>query len=106
MQIADGLDKAHRKGIVHRDLNPGNVMLTKSGATRLDCGLAKQASPAVSAPAAIGPESSLEVNTLTAQGTVMGTPHYMAPEQLKGKEADARTDIFSFGTMLYETLTR
>jgi serine/threonine protein kinase len=97
-QIADALDKAHRQGIVHRDLKPGNVMLTKSGVKLLDFGLAKSgeilkgdmsSSPTVS-------------RALTAEGTIVGTMQYMSPEQLEGKEADARSDIFSFGTMLYE----
>jgi serine/threonine protein kinase/Tol biopolymer transport system component len=101
-QIADALDKAHRQGIVHRDLKPGNVMLTKSGAKLLDFGLAKSgeilqggdisSSPTVSQP-------------LTTRGTIVGTMQYMSPEQLEGKDADVRSDIFSFGAMLYEMAT-
>ncbi len=100
-QIADALDKAHRQGIVHRDLKPANVMLTKTGAKLLDFGLAKDekilqgdpdSSPTMSRP-------------LTRQGSIVGTIQYMSPEQLEGKPADARSDIFSFGTMLYEMAT-
>jgi eukaryotic-like serine/threonine-protein kinase len=101
-EIADALDKAHRQGIVHRDLKPGNVMLTKSGVKLLDFGLAK-----VMAPAA--PQSSLTAlptqQGLTQEGTILGTFQYMAPEQLEGKEADGRTDIFAFGAVLYEMAT-
>ena len=104
IEIADALDKAHRQGIVHRDLKPGNIMLTKSGAKLLDFGLAKLRKPAV-----VGAEGYSAATTqsvaLTAQGTVMGTLPYMAPEQVEGKEADARTDIFSFGAIIYEMLT-
>jgi Tol biopolymer transport system component len=105
-EIADALDKAHRQGIVHRDLKPGNVMLTKSGVKLLDFGLAKAMTPPVqsavtSLPTVMG---SREPN-LTQEGTILGTFQYMAPEQLEGKEADARTDIFSFGCVLYEMAT-
>src|SRR5262245_6855568 len=91
IEIADALDKAHRQGIVHRDLKPGNVMLTKSGVKLLDVGLAKAIAPAE-------PPISLTAlptqANLTQEGTILGTFQYMAPEQLEGKEADARTDIF------------
>jgi eukaryotic-like serine/threonine-protein kinase len=104
-QIADALDKAHRQGIVHRDLKPGNVMLTKSGVKLLDFGLAKAIAPA-------GPQSGLTSlptmaggQNLTQEGTILGTFQYMAPEQLEGKEADARSDIFAFGAVLYEMAT-
>jgi len=102
IQIADALDKAHRQGIVHRDLKPSNVMLTKSGVKLLDFGLAKAVAPA-------SQQSSLTAlpthHALTQEGTILGTFQYMAPEQLEGKEADARTDIFAFGCVLYEMAT-
>src|SRR5262249_12749786 len=104
IEIADALDKAHRQGIVHRDLKPGNVMLTKSGAKLLDFGLARlnQGGSDVD-----GQVSELETRAkpLTGQGTMLGTVQYMAPEQLEGKPADARTDIFAFGSVVYEMAT-
>ena len=106
IQIASALDTAHRAGITHRDLKPGNVMLTKSGATLLDFGLAKASAPAIAVMAGAG--GSMLPTTppnLTAQGAILGTFQYMAPEQLEGKEADARTDIFAFGAVLYEMVT-
>jgi Tol biopolymer transport system component/predicted Ser/Thr protein kinase len=103
IQIADALDKAHRSGIVHRDLKPANVMLTKSGAKLLDFGLAKSAAPAVTTTGL----SMLPTTPpgVTAQGTILGTFQYMAPEQIEGLETDARTDIFAFGAVLFEMLT-
>jgi len=102
MQIADALDKAHRAGIVHRDLKPANVMLTKSGAKLLDFGLAKSTVPRGAPGLSMLPTTP---PGLTAQGTILGTFQYMAPEQLEGQEADARTDIFAFGSVVYEMLT-
>ena len=97
------LDKAHRKGITHRDLKPGNIMLTKSGTKLLDFGLAKlqqEAAPAIT-------ESQLPTmkSAMTGEGTILGTLQYMAPEQVEAKEVDARTDIFAFGAVVYEMAT-
>jgi len=103
VEIADALDKAHRQGIVHRDLKPGNVMLTKSGVKLLDFGLAKALAPVSSASSLTALPT--QAPDLTAEGTLLGTLQYMAPEQLEGKEADARTDIFAFGAVLYEMAT-
>jgi serine/threonine protein kinase len=106
LEIADALDKAHRQGIVHRDLKPGNVMLTKSGVKLLDFGLAKAVAPTAGRSGAS--LTALPTQTgkdLTAEGTILGTFQYMAPEQLEGREADARTDIFAFGAVLYEMAT-
>ena len=97
MEIADALDKAHRQGIIHRDLKPSNVMLTKSGVKLLDFGLAKQ--HFMSTPA----ESTLQ--RVSEEGQFVGTIQYMAPEVLQGKEADARSDIFALGLVLYEMVT-
>src|ERR1700740_967007 len=103
IEFSVGLDKAHRKGITHRDLKPGNIMLTKSGTKLLDFGLAKLRGPqtAVANLSALPTEGS----NLTAQGTILGTLQYMAPEQLEGGEADARTDIFAFGAVVYAMAT-
>ena len=102
-QIADALDRAHRQGIVHRDLKPGNVMITKSGAKLLDFGLARTAAATAAVQGAT--EMPTQAKPLTQEGTILGTFQYMAPEQLEGLEADARTDIFAFGALLYEMAT-
>jgi Tol biopolymer transport system component len=102
VEIASALDRAHRAGIVHRDLKPGNIMLTKSGAKLLDFGLAKsRAAVVASAGATLAPTTP----NLTFEGAILGTFQYMAPEQIEGREADARSDIFAFGAVLYEMVT-
>jgi eukaryotic-like serine/threonine-protein kinase len=102
-QIADALAKAHKRGFTHRDLKPGNIMLTKSGAKLMDFGLAKQSGPAPLATALT--EMTADQAKLTSEGSIVGTFQYMAPEQLEGKEADARTDIFALGEVIYEMAT-
>jgi serine/threonine-protein kinase len=112
-QIAEALDAAHKHGIIHRDLKPGNVMLTTGGAGRsgvtsaklLDFGLAKLTAHG-ERPALVGDATAPTMTaSVTASGTILGTPQYMAPEQLEGKEADARTDLWALGAILYEMLT-
>jgi Tol biopolymer transport system component len=103
IEIANALDCAHRRGIVHRDLKPGNIMLTKGGAKLMDFGLAR--ATGLTAGAGAPSESPTASRPLTAEGTIIGTFQYMAPEQLEGRDADARTDLWAFGCVLYEMAT-
>jgi eukaryotic-like serine/threonine-protein kinase len=99
-QIASALDAAHSKNITHRDLKPANILVTKSGVKLLDFGLAK-----IGSPVSISTDDETKTMGLTLQGTILGTLLYMSPEQIQGREADSRSDIFSFGLVLYEMLT-
>src|SRR5437868_10382334 len=111
--VAEGLAVAHRYGMVHRDLKPGNIMLTKSGAKLMDFGLAKAAATGVPASGTHAPllsaamtlSDASPMSPLTTAGAVVGTIQYMSPEQVEGKEVDGRSDIFSFGAVLYEMVT-
>src|SRR6266852_1668643 len=101
VEICEGLEKAHRSGVVHRDLKPSNIMLTKTGAKLMDFGLAKTMVPIGESSASLATMS----RPLTTEGTIVGTFQYMSPEQVEGKEADVRSDIFALGAVLYEMIT-
>src|ERR1700730_14485718 len=109
IEMADALDKAHRKGVTHRDLKPGNIILTRAGSKLVDFGLAKlkQNAVVITPPSGRGSEMDTKTNPLTAHGMILGTLQYMAPEQVEGhvEEIDARTDIFAFGVVVYEMAT-
>jgi alpha-beta hydrolase superfamily lysophospholipase len=108
-EIADALDRAHRAGVVHRDLKPSNVMLSKSGAKLMDFGLAREKRVGILSPSGSDPgllsQSPTMASPLTSAGAFIGTSHYMAPEHLEGREADARSDLWALGCVLYEMAT-
>jgi serine/threonine protein kinase/Tol biopolymer transport system component len=100
-QMLDALDTAHRRGITHRDLKPANILLSRTGVKVLDFGLAKIARDGTAGD----PDAMIEARSLTAEGSILGTLHYMAPEQIEGRDADTRSDLFGFGVVLYELIT-
>lgn len=113
VDVAEALEVAHRQGIVHRDLKPGNIMITKSGAKLMDFGLAKSMATGLGGGSASAPllsaartmSEASPLSPLTTAGAILGTIQYMAPEQIEGKEADARSDLFALGAILYEMAT-
>ncbi len=104
-EIAEGLDRVHRIGVVHRDLKPGNIMLTRAGAKLMDFGIAKAVAPAPPPPTGATETINASTLPLTSEGTVCGTFQYMSPEQVEGREASSRSDIFALGAVLYEMIT-